>query len=101
MLMKPFVGYQVKNAFTFGDKDLKSNLQDPLLITKYINSYSNLSFTYTSTIAIEGNTYYSLPVHSHFCYRRVLFNLQMLDSNCFDCGQKKPFDDEVGCVSPT
>ena len=98
--MKPMVDYQVRTAFTFGDKDAMGNL-DAMNILRYINSYSSLSFTYGSVMSITGHTFYNLPVHSPFCENKILFNVMLLDSNAYDCGQIPDNEKRVGCVSPT
>ena len=102
--MKPMVDTQLRTAFTFGNLDTLGNLKDPKSILKFINSYSNLSFTYTSSDTIEGWTYYNLPVHSSvYCDDSyVLFNLMFFDSNTRDCDPQGQEDiKRVGCVSKT
>jgi hypothetical protein len=77
----------VKVAFTLGDLDTKGNLQDPLKIIKYVNSYGEISMTFPAPQSMDGYTFYGIPIYCRKCKYPILYNayLVFFDSNTNDC----------------
>ena len=86
LFTKPMVDHGVGWGFTLGSVDLEGNIKNARDLVIYDNSISELSQTQLASSSIDGNTFYSLPVHSRSDPSKIIYNLWFFDSTSGVCG---------------